>query len=70
MASVTSNVPLLMYLKSLVTWVGWGPGALYISHPLLRDKGSHPCNFMQNTVDRLRAPGCRVVTSSEKGLNS
>ena len=66
MASVTSNVPLLMYIEPYVTEGSRGPGALYISHPLLWDKGSHLCN----PVDRLRAPRRRAVTSSEKGLNS
>ena len=33
MWGVTSNAPDLMYLKPFITWVGWGPGALYISHP-------------------------------------
>ena len=72
MASVTSNVTLLMYLKPLVTWAGWGPGALYISHPLLWDRGWHFSKHTHtyNPVNRLRAPRRRVVTSSEKGLNS
>ena len=71
MWGVTSNAPDLMYLKPFITWVGWGPGALYISHPLHRQKGSAPCNpYTHNPLDRLRAPRRRAFTSSEKGLNS
>ena len=31
-----------MYIEPYVTGDGWDPSALYISHPLLWDKGSHP----------------------------
>ena len=40
MTGVISNAS--MYIKPLVMEDGWGPDALYISLPLLWDKGSHP----------------------------
>ena len=71
MWGVTSNAPDLTHLKPSPTWAGWGPGALYISHPPPQAEGSAPCNpYIHNPLDRLRAPRRRAVTSSEKGMNS
>ena len=71
MWGVTSNAPDLTHLKPSPTWAGWGPGALYISHPPPQAEGSAPCNpYIHNPLDRLRAPRRRAITSSEKGLNS
>ena len=74
MASVTSNVPLLMYIEPCVTEGSRGPGTLDIGHsPPMRQGFTSFVNtdtHTHNPVDHLRAPRRRVVTSSEKYLNS
>src|SRR3954464_8916893 len=49
-----------MYIKPLVTWAGWGPGELYISHP--PSTGTRVRNFVTHThVIQSTASGLRDV---------
>ena len=72
MWGVTSNAPDLTHLKPSPAWAGWGPGALYISHPPPLAQGFAPLvtPHAYNPIDRLRAPRHRAFTSTVKGLNS
>ena len=40
------NAPDLMYLKPFITWAGWVPGALYISHPPPQAQGFGTLQFI------------------------